>query len=48
VISETARWLVVCTPAGFERFALAAAADPARIAELAQVHRMQILAGPPA
>ena len=47
VVSETARWLVVCTPAGFERFALAAAADPARIAELAQQHGMQILEAAP-
>jgi quercetin dioxygenase-like cupin family protein len=43
VVTETARWLVLCTPAGFERFALAAAADPARIAELAEEHGMEIL-----
>ena len=45
VVSEQARWLVVCTPAGFERFAVEAAADPSRVAALAQEHGLQILDG---
>ena len=45
-----ARWLVTCSPAGFERFVAAVAAceqpDPATLTALAAEHEIEIL-GPP-
>ena len=47
---RTARWLVLSTPAGFERFVAAVAAvddaDPAALGAVAAAHDIEIL-GPP-